>query len=200
MIERWQKEYESFLAIMKERLGKDTEAFKDYCVNYARDFQKGLEIAQSGSKLEVTGEVISLREIGIDDISLCGQIECEPENSPFVANWPDGLRIGMLANPDIMQMVIVHNEKGPIGLVILKNLMKKEQQVELKRIALRTSEKGKGYGREAIRLVQQLAFDVFHTSELYLSTKAENTRAQEIYKKAGFEPQMPDPCTVFRMK
>lgn len=69
--------------------------------------------------------------------------------------------------------------------------------MQLKRIVV--IEKGKGYGKEALQLAQKLAFEVFGTKYLYLGTKAENLRAQSIYKATGFLPDMPDPCTQFHI-
>ena len=76
-------------------------------------------------------------------------------------------------------------------------MQNKSEQIELKRIAL--TEKGKGYGKEALYLAQKLAFEMFKTKKLYLHTKAENTRAQAIYNHVGFTSATPMPCTSFFM-
>ena len=48
-------------------------------------------------------------------------------------------------------------------------------------------------------MAKKLAFEVFGTKYLYLGTKDTNLRAQNLYKKAGFTPEMPDPCTKFHI-
>ena len=92
----------------------------------------------------------------------------------------------------------IEKEDGtPIGFIIFRNMADVQTKLELKRIAI--MEKGKGYGKEALLLAQKLAFDVFETKHLYLGTRANNVRAQNIYKATGFVPDMPDPCTKFHI-
>ncbi len=192
-----QKAYDSFLNVMKAKLGKDTNEYKSYCDFYKQDFEAGLQVARRKEKISIEGDRILIREINLEDVPFCGKVECEVSNAPYVAHWPDGLRIAMLGNPDLMQFIITDKKQTSLGLLIFKNMLHKEEKVELKRIVL--TEKDKGYGKEALYLAQKLAFEVFETQCLYLTTKPENTRAQAIYQKTGFEADMPEPCTSYHL-
>lgn len=118
-------------------------------------------------------------------------------NAIAVANWPLGWRVAKFGDDDFLQTIIEKHSGEPIGFIIFRNMLHKEEAMELKRIAI--MEKGKGYGKEALYLAQKLAFDIFCTEKLYLSTKLSNLRAQAIYKLTGFIPEMPDPCDHFHM-
>lgn len=48
------------------------------------------------------------------------------------------------------------------------------------------TEKGKGYGKEALRLVKQLAFEELGAHRLWLDVKKQNVRARHVYESEGF--------------
>ena len=75
--------------------------------------------------------------------------------------------------------------------------MMHDTQVELKRIVI--AERGKGYGKEAMYLSQKFAFEILGRDRLYLSTKAENTRAQHVYHATGFSLVNPENVGCFHI-
>ncbi|MDF2544682.1 MAG: family N-acetyltransferase [Herbinix sp.] len=123
------------------------------------------------------------------------ETEQNSDNSPWVANWPLFLRIMKFGDGDFLQTIIETKDGHPVGFIIFRDMLNKSTQIELKRIAV--NEKGKGYGKEALLLSQRLAFEIYKTKKLYLHTKIENIRAQNIYKHVGFIAETPDPCTSF---
>jgi len=176
--------YESTLSRMQEETEKD-------------DFIKGVLYHADNRDVIITGSRIQIRRACIADADFMSRAEQEPDNALWVANWNLGWRIQKLGDDNFLQTIIERRDGTPIGFAIFRNMLMKENQVELKRIAL--MEKGKGYGKEALYLIQDFAFNILHTEKLYLSTRTENIRAQSIYKTTGFTPETPDPCVYFHM-
>jgi len=167
------------------------------CDTERQDFIKGVLHHADSKNALIAGENLRIRHACIADADFISRVEQDPDNSPWVANWNLGWRIQRLGDDDFLQTIIERKDGTPIGFAILRDMLIKEQQVQLKRIAL--VEKGKGYGKESLCLIQDFAFNTLHTARLYLSTKAANTRAQSIYKATGFTPETPDPCVNFHI-
>ena len=148
----------------------------------------------------IIGNRISIRKACIKDAYFISSTEADPDNSPWVANWPLRWRISKSGDNDFLQTIVELKDGTPIGFIIFRNMIRKDEQIELKRIALINAFKNKGYGKEILYLAQKLVFEIFGTQKLYLSTKTENIRAQNIYKATGFTLEEPEPCTHFHMK
>ena len=147
----------------------------------------------------LSGDRINIRKACINDAKFISDVEAEPDNSPWVGNWSLGWRISKFGDEDFLQTILELKDKTAIGFIIFRNMRGKGESIELKRIALSGEYKRKGYGKDALTLAQKLAFEIFGTKKLYLSTKAENIRAQNIYKATGFIPEEPDPCVNFHI-
>jgi len=143
----------------------------------------------------ITGKNLIIRKAVTDDIQFMGKAETDAENSPWIGHWNDELRLEQFKNPDVLQTIIELKGGQKVGFIIFRELLNKDLHIELKRICI--TEKGKGYGKEALYLSQDLAFNKLNAQKLYLHTKTENIRAQNIYKATGFNMEMPDPCTSF---
>ncbi len=72
--------------------------------------------------------------------------------------------------------------RASVGFVILRSLG--TESIELKRIAI--SDKGRGYGRDAMRLVKEAAFGDLGANRLWLDVYDFNERAQAVYEAEGF--------------
>jgi|GEM_PF-2342012 len=160
-------------------------------------FIKGVLHHADSREVILTGKRLQIRHACIADADFISRVEQDSDNAPWVANWGLGWRIQKLGDDDFLQIIIERCDGMPIGFAIFRDMLEKERQVQLKRIAI--IEKGKGYGKEALYLIQNFAFAILHTQKLYLSTKIGNIRAQSIYKATGFTPETPDPCVHFHM-
>ncbi|WP_326924988.1 GNAT family protein [Bacillus haynesii] len=58
------------------------------------------------------------------------------------------------------------------------------KSLELRRITI--AKKGKGYGKEAFKIIKNWAFHVFNANRLWLDVKEDNLRALRLYQKQGF--------------
>lgn len=191
--------YYEFLEMHKNKNGKnDTpEQLAEFEEYFAKDFLRGIK-SDSDERVElIRGDRMVIRKACIADADYMSDVERDSDNSPWVANWPLGWRIAKFGDRDFLQTIIEKEDGTPIGFIIFRNMADVKTKLELKRIAI--MEKGKGYGKEALLLAQKLAFDVFETKHLYLGTRENNVRAQNIYKATGFVPDMPDPCTKFHI-
>ena len=196
---RYKSAYYEFLEIHKNNYGKDStkeelEIFEEY---YGRDFFNGIKNQSSEREELIRGKRIVIRKANIEDADFMHAVELDEENAPWVGNWSLGWRIAKFGDKDFLQTIIEKEDGTPIGIIIFCDMLYLKTKLQLKRIAI--TEKGKGYGKEALYLAQKLAFEVFGTKYLYLGTKENNLRAQSIYKATGFIPDMPDPCTQFHI-
>lgn len=190
--------YYSFLEYHKERHACTLEELKEFEESYAMDFLNAVKTSHAESKVLIKGDRLTIREARIDDADFMRSVELDEDNSPWVADWPLGWRIAKLGDKDFIQTIIEREDGTPIGIIIFRDMLCVKERLQLKRIAI--IDKRKGYGKEALRLAQKLAFEVLGTKYLYLSTKKTNLRAQSIYKSTGFIPDEPDPCTKFHIR
>jgi len=91
-----------------------------------------------------------------------------------------------LSSPDCLYW-IVETEAGPAGFVILRDIHSKDRNIELQRIAI--AEPGRGLGSEVLRVVMDKVFREFGAHRLWLDTYSDNTRAQHVYRSAGFSQE-----------
>lgn len=185
------KAYDDLLQFINERFPED-EKLKQIHIEC---FERGISEFTHNNEILVTGNKVRIRKAQISDADFISKCEQDSDNSPWVANWPLFLRIMMFGDEDFLQTIIETIDGTPVGFIIFRDLLNKSTQIELKRIAV--MDKGKGYGKEALQLSWRLAFEKFNTKKIYLHTKTENIRAQNIYKHVGFIAETPDPCTSF---
>jgi diamine N-acetyltransferase len=91
-----------------------------------------------------------------------------------------------LVNPDCVYW-IVETETGRAGFVILRDIHSKDRNVELQRIAI--AEPGQGLGSQVLHAVMDKVFGEFGAHRLWLDTYSDNTRAQHVYRSAGFSEE-----------
>ena len=134
---------------------------------------------------------LRLRKTTIADLEYVLGAEADEENRQFIIPWTRERHLeaiaphfpeGMIAHPDIAHLIV--QTDTPVGFVILAGLTDPNQVIEFRRIVI--TDKGKGYGRGAIALVQKLAFETYNAHRLWLDVKVQNHRAQAVYEAAGF--------------
>jgi len=136
-----------------------------------------------------------LRRTTAEDLDFVLAAEGDEENLPFIGQWSREQDIGALQDGDTAHMVVERIEDGErVGCVILTGLADLSQGIRLRRICV--THKGKGYGREALRLAKQVAFEDLNAPRLWLMVRSHNVRAQRLYELAGFVREGPRrPCT-----
>ena len=96
----------------------------------------------------------------------------------------------------LFQTIIETCEGQSVGFIDFRDMLH-ETQVELKRIVI--TERGKGYGKEAMYLSQKFAFEVLNRDRLYLGTKVNNARAIHLYHTTGFSLVDPNNTAYFHI-
>ena len=120
-----------------------------------------------------------------DDLDFVLSAEQSPENRSFVSVWEREQHLGALTSNDLSHLIIENIADGSrVGYVILAGLADANQSIEFRRIVV--TEKGKGYGKEALRLVKKMAFQELKAHRLWLDVKEHNVRARHVYESEGF--------------
>ena len=144
---------------------------------------------------------VRLRPTTPADLDWVVAAEGHPENAPFVTQWTRGQHAVALDNPDSRHLVIESVPDGrAVGFVILAGLAGARGGIELRRIVV--TDKGRGYGREALRLVKTMAFREPGAHRLWLDVRTNNPKAKRLYEEEGFvvEGTSPDGLIILSIQ
>ena len=121
-----------------------------------------------------------------EDLPNIIEIENHQDNSRFIGAYPLERHYEVIENPDELHLTFKDQEKI-IGYAILLGLTNPNNAIEFKRIAI--AEKGKGYGRAAVKAVKKYCFEKLNCHRLWLDVFEFNTRALYLYKSEGFKEE-----------
>ena len=107
----------------------------------------------------------------------------EPENMTFIGAYSFESHQQVIDNKDELHLTFATNERL-IGYAILMGLENPNNAIELKRITI--AEKGKGYGRAALKLIKNYCFEQLKCHRLWLDVFDFNERARHLYRSEGF--------------
>ena len=128
---------------------------------------------------------VELRPTCPADLEFVLQAEQDPENLPFVGQWPGTRHLSALTDPDLGHFIIERAaDHQAVGYLILAGLCDADESVEFRRIVI--THKDCGYGRAALRAVKALAFEHYRAHRLWLDVREYNQRAQQLYQSEGF--------------
>lgn len=132
--------------------------------------------------------MITLCPTQITDLDYVLNAEHSPENTPYVSSWSREQHIEALMNPDSSHFTVVSDTasqvESRVGYTILQGLTNPNKNIELMRLVI--TQKGQGYGRGAIELIKEMAFNKYYAHRLWLDVKDFNYRAQSLYRSVGF--------------
>ena len=135
----------------------------------------------------MTTTAVRLRPTMSSDLDFVISVEQDPANRPFITPWDRTQHEGAIRFPDFRHFIV---EAGPAyasaGFVILQGCRNPHRSIELKRIVLQPALHRQGVGRQCIRWLAQMAFRDLHAHRFWLDVKAQNTRAQALYRSEGF--------------
>ncbi|MHB0864222.1 GNAT family N-acetyltransferase [Paenibacillus sp. SEL3] len=118
---------------------------------------------------------------GLSDVFIYPHSQVNSES--FVQMMIDG-------NPEIKGFVIAHKDTlDYIGQLDLFKINWVNRHATLGIVIGRDGDLGKGYGREAIRLLQKFAFHTLNLHRLELEVYAFNERAHRCYLASGFKEE-----------
>jgi diamine N-acetyltransferase len=135
----------------------------------------------------IGSDLILLRKTRIDDIDFVIKAETDSENAQYVGQWSFDGHVKSLENTDLLHLIIQTADGKKVGYIIIAAIENKNKSIEFRRIVV--IEKGKGYGKEALRLVKKMAFEKLGAHRLWLDVREKNIRAQYVYKSQGFKEE-----------
>ncbi|MGJ3248407.1 MAG: GNAT family N-acetyltransferase [Elainellaceae cyanobacterium] len=127
---------------------------------------------------------IHLRPTEISDLDFVVSAERADDNRPFITQWTKEQHQRALHDSDHLHLILCTDTAHRVGYAILQGLTSHNQSAQLRRLVV--TEKGRGYGRIALRLLKALAFEDLHLHRFWLDVKDFNHRAFHLYKAEGF--------------
>jgi len=133
--------------------------------------------------------MLSLRPTLLSDLDFVISVETDPANRPFITPWERTQHEGAVRFPDFRHFIVesgTDNSTAAVadGFVILQGCRNPHRGVELKRLVLQA--KGRGHGRQCVRLLKRMAFRDLHAHRFWLDVKSLNQRALALYASEGF--------------
>lgn len=135
--------------------------------------------------IEEKSDLVILRNTQEDDLNFVVDAERESENAQYVGQWTKEQHRNSLFQEDILHLMVEEKiTNKPIGYVVIEGLTNTNQSIEFRRVVI--SSKGKGFGRETLKLIKKIAFEQLNAHRLWLDVRHKNQRAQNLYKSEGF--------------
>ncbi len=128
--------------------------------------------------------MIRLQKTTPEDLILVMEMENHADNRDFVTQNTLERHLEIIARPDEEHLKVIDQDNKIIGYVILIGLENPNKAIELRRLVI--ADKGKGYGRETLRLIKKYCFEQLGTHRLFLDVVEDNPRAQHLYRSEGF--------------
>ena len=128
---------------------------------------------------------VVLRPTREQDLEFVIGIERPQAEAGLVTAWPRERHLHELAEPRARHLLVETRSDGsPVGFVILRAAEFDAENIELVRIVI--GPKGRGYGRRALRLARDQAFQKMGARRLWLDVVESNLRARKLYRSEGF--------------
>jgi diamine N-acetyltransferase len=133
-------------------------------------------------------DAIVLRPSREADLDFVLECERDPAVAPYVSGWTRDRHREALADPDCRHHILTHPADGrPLGFAMLFGCVSPHRCLELRRLACR--ERGRGFGRSALRALRRRAFDELGAHRLWLDVQLRNPRAIALYRSEGFREE-----------
>jgi diamine N-acetyltransferase len=131
---------------------------------------------------------IGLRPATIDDVDYIYELEARPENSRFVMAYSRERHLQVIDSADEELLIIVDKTTNlPFGFMILAGLTNPNLSLEFRRLVI--GDKGKGIGRQVVKLVMQYCFTSLMFHRLWLDVYEDNLRGIHLYQSIGFKQE-----------
>lgn len=121
----------------------------------------------------------------LEDIPLIMKLERIPEFHTMVGVCSEQEHVAAFHDPDVRYFVVSENKGETAGFALLRGLQSPHRNLELKRFVI--AEPGRGLGYRALAALMAHVFQQLHAHRLWLDVYETNTRAQHLYRKAGFQ-------------
>lgn len=122
-------------------------------------------------------------QAGAEDAAAISELECRPENRPFVRGHAEAEHRARMVDPSVRYLRI-EDAGAFIGFALVTELGGSDRSARLLRIVMDTP--GRGLGRPAMRAICDLVFDAWGAERLWLDVFEDNPRARHLYESLGF--------------
>lgn len=152
------------------------------------------------NKILGQSKLIRLRPTQENDLDFVFEAEHHSDNRDYVDQWTKEKHLSVMQDKDILHLIVEdNNDSKPVGYIIISGLENLNRNIELKRIVI--TEKGKGFGRESLKLIKRLSFEKLKVHRLWLDVRDHNLRAQKLYESEGFiEEGFLRECVLYKGK
>lgn len=120
------------------------------------------------------------------DISQIAAIEQIPEYRSYIGAWTAEEHLRAMENPD-NEYFVARDASGVEGFAILQGVQSEHCNLHLKRIAVRTA--NRGLGRTLLESLMSRAFVHHRAHRLWLDVFETNARARRLYAVYGFREE-----------
>ncbi len=131
--------------------------------------------------------MIKVVKTNLEDISEILTLESIPENRQFIFPYSRERHLQVIESHNEFHFSIFDRSGVLVGFIVLAVTEREHESLEFRRIVI--GDKGKGYGRAAIRWVKTFCFKQNSYHRLWLDVLSENHRAFQLYKSEGFEQE-----------
>jgi len=136
-------------------------------------------------KFLIETPTIGFVETSASDIDLIIEIENQFENNQFINPYTKERHLQVITNRDEMHLLIWNKiEKQIIGFIILGGLENLNLSLEFRRIIIQP--KGKGFGKQSLRLIKNYCFQQLKFHRLWLDVFDDNQVAIKFYLSEKF--------------
>ncbi len=125
-----------------------------------------------------------LRPAAPSDIPEILAIERLPQSAQYVGQWSEDRHRATLSSPDARYYVVDADSGSLAAYAILRGFAESSNSIELKRIAVRSIERG--LGRKLLAELLRIVFEDFHAHRFFLDVFEFNARARHLYESLGF--------------
>ena len=137
---------------------------------------------------KIENNSIGLRATAIDEVDYIYELEARPENSKYVMSYSRDRHLQVVESPDEELLIIVDISTGQsLGFVILAGLTNPNLSLEFRRLII--GDKGKGIGRQVVKLLIQYCFETLRFHRLWLDVYEDNQKAIHLYQSIGFKQE-----------
>jgi RimJ/RimL family protein N-acetyltransferase len=132
----------------------------------------------------ITDGLISIEDTKAEELEAIQQMERNEDTSRYIISYSLEKHRAEFQKPDVFYKSIYGKTSNLVGFMILA-LDGDGISLEFRRIVI--SDKGKGYGKRAVSLVDRICTEEFGKSRIWLDVFDYNKRGQHIYETRGYK-------------
>lgn len=114
-------------------------------------------------------------------------VALEKEDASFILPNTKDEHLNLIEDENVDHLLFRSIDNEIIGFVILVGKTNMDKSIEFRRIVIK--EKGKGYGRKALKAIKAYCFEILKCYRMWLDVLESNLRARSLYKSEGFKDE-----------